>query len=211
MHVQLFRILLFLSFAFSAEAQVYKCNAADGSVAYQQIPCPEEHSQSVPKIQKEPTLTGEEKFNAEAYAAGMTPEQARQLLSGQTPPTTPQAAPAPYIDQYAQQQDLRRAADCNNRYDELARQAKETFRSAKAQGNLSRHLERIENERSNCLYGSGVSGQPQNPLLPSRNIGQCQGHCSSEQGICIASCNGNGSCIGNCSASHGRCVAACSY
>lgn len=211
MYVQLFRMLLFLSFAFSAEAQVYKCKADDGSVAYQQIPCPKEHSQSVPKIQKEPTLTEEEKFNAAAYAAGMTPEQARQLLSGQTPPATPQAAPAPYIDQYAQQQDRRRAADCNRRYDELARQAKETFRSAKAQGNLRRHLERIENERSNCLYGSGVSGQPQNPLLPSRNIGQCQGHCSSEQGICIASCNGNGSCIGNCSASHGRCVAACSY
>jgi len=46
------------------------------------------------------------------------------------------------------------------------------------------------------------------PVLLS-SIGECIGWCSSEQGICIASCQGNGQCIGQCAAAHGRCVSRC--
>lgn len=195
-----------------ARAQVYKCTSPDGKIAYQQTPCSSESTQTRPKIQKAPTLTEQEKFNAAAYSAGMTPEQARQLLSGQTQPVTQHAQPPFNISQSNLQEERRRARDCNQRYDELARQAKDTFRSAKAQGNLRRHLEQIENGRTSCLYGSALTSQNHNDQLsPSRNVGQCQGQCASEQGMCIAQCNGNGQCIGRCAASHGRCVAACSY
>ena len=40
-------------------------------------------------------------------------------------------------------------------------------------------------------------------------IGQCMSDCGSEQGICIASCQGNVQCISRCSEAHGRCVARC--
>lgn len=38
---------------------------------------------------------------------------------------------------------------------------------------------------------------------------QCVGFCASEQGTCIADCQGNGQCIGRCAAAHGRCVSRC--
>lgn len=41
-------------------------------------------------------------------------------------------------------------------------------------------------------------------FFASRDIGQCMGACASEQGICIAQCQGNGQCIANCNAAHGR-------
>ena len=207
MYVKPLTVLLIFCSAVSAEAQVYKCKAADGSITYQQIPCPKGDSQSVPKIQKAPTLTEKEKLNAAAYAAGMTPQQPRQPLSGQGRPI----APVPYMNQYDHQQDRRRIADCNERYDEVVKQAKSNRHVVRGLSFFERHRQSIENDRANCINGSGVPGQTRSSLSPSQNIGQCQSHCSSEQGICIANCNGNGSCIGNCSASHGRCVAACSY
>lgn len=208
---RLFIVTLCVTAAPLAQAQIYKCVLPSGEVAYQQTPCLSGATETRPQVQKAPTLTEQEKFNAAAYSAGMTPEQARQLLSGQTSPVAQQTESPSNVIQSNQREVQRRARDCNQRYDDLAKQAKDTFRSAKAQGNLRRHLEQIENGRTSCLYGTAASGQGQSPSPQSRNIGQCQSQCSSEQGICIASCNGNGSCIGNCSASHGRCVAACSY
>ena len=212
----LFSLVLCVTSTPWAQAQVYKCSSPEGKVAYQQTPCPSESIQERPQIQKAPTLTEQEKFNAAAYSAGMTPEQARQLLSGQTQSVAQHVEPPSNFSQSNPQEERRRVRDCNQRYDELARQAKDTFRSAKAQGNLRRHLEQIENGRTSCLYGSAASGQVQNqppPYQPPplRNVGQCQGQCASEQGICIAQCSGDGQCIGRCAASHGRCVAACSY
>lgn len=63
-----------------AAAQVYKCKSADGKLVYQQTPCPTDQSQERRKLAKPPTLTDEERFNAAAYAEGMTPEEARRLL-----------------------------------------------------------------------------------------------------------------------------------
>lgn len=207
MYVKSLSVLLILCSALSAEAQVYKCKAADGTITYQQIPCPKGDTQTVPKIQKAPTLTEKEKLNAAAYAAGMTAQQARQPLSDQGR----SIAAAPYTNQYNQQQDRRRIADCNERYDEAVKQAKSNRNVVRGLSFFERHRQSIENDRTNCINGSGLPGQTQSPLSPPQNMGQCQSHCSSEQGICIARCNGNGSCIGNCSASHGRCIAACSY
>lgn len=204
-------LALCVTFTPWAQAQVYKCTSPDGKVAYQQTPCSSESTQTRPQILTAPTLTEQEKFNAAAYSAGMTPEQARQLLSGQTQSVAQHAEPPSNFSQSNPQEERRRVRDCNQRYDELARQAKNTFRSAKAPGNLLRHLEQIENGRTSCLYGSAASGQVQNQPPPLRNVGQCQGQCASEQGICIAQCSGDGQCIGRCAASHGRCVAACSY
>ena len=44
---------------------------------------------------------------------------------------------------------------------------------------------------------------------PGRDTGLCFGYCASEQGMCIANCNGDGQCIGACGAAHGRCVSQC--
>ena len=46
-------------------------------------------------------------------------------------------------------------------------------------------------------------------LVAQRDTGQCMGSCASEEGMCIAQCQGEGQCIGNCAASQGRCVARC--
>ena len=35
-------------------------------------------------------------------------------------------------------------------------------------------------------------------LVAQRDTGQCMGSCASEQGICIAQCQGDGQCIGRC-------------
>jgi len=54
------------------------------------------------------------------------------------------------------------------------------------------------------------SNQSLEAILIARNdVGQCMGDCASEQGMCIASCQGDGQCIANCAAAHGRCVARC--
>lgn len=45
--------------------------------------------------------------------------------------------------------------------------------------------------------------------MSGAEIGQCMGDCASEQGICIANCQGDGQCIGNCASAHGRCVSRC--
>jgi hypothetical protein len=48
------------------------------------------------------------------------------------------------------------------------------------------------------------------PVLASTDAevrtGIASGFCASQQGLCIAQCNGNGQCIGNCAASLGRCM-----
>lgn len=64
----------------NVSAQVYKCKGADGKIAYQQVPCPAGQQETRPTIMRGPTLTDEERFNAAAYAEGMTPAEARRLL-----------------------------------------------------------------------------------------------------------------------------------
>lgn len=46
-------------------------------------------------------------------------------------------------------------------------------------------------------------------MAGSDNVAECIGDCASDQGICIAECNGNGQCIGRCAAAYGRCVSRC--
>lgn len=41
------------------------------------------------------------------------------------------------------------------------------------------------------------------------DAGQCMGFCASQQGRCIARCQGDGQCIGDCASDHGQCVANC--
>lgn len=41
------------------------------------------------------------------------------------------------------------------------------------------------------------------------DVGQCMGFCASQQGRCIARCQGDGQCIGDCASDHGQCVANC--
>lgn len=52
-----------------------------------------------------------------------------------------------------------------------------------------------------CFAGSA--------LYASGDIGQCMGDCASEQGTCIAQCQGDGQCIIRCGDAHGRCVSRC--
>lgn len=75
--VWLIGMLFFPAFA---SAQVYKCEGADGKLAYQQTPCATGQRETRPAIMRGPTLTDEERFNAAAYAEGMTPAEARRLL-----------------------------------------------------------------------------------------------------------------------------------
>ena len=63
-------------------AQVFKCKDASGKTAYQSTPCAAAQQESRPVILDSPTLTDEEKFNAAAYSAGMTPKEAKRLLQG---------------------------------------------------------------------------------------------------------------------------------
>lgn len=63
-------------------AQVFKCKDASGKIAYQSTPCAAAQQESRPVILDSPTLTDEEKFNAAAYSAGMTPKEAKRLLQG---------------------------------------------------------------------------------------------------------------------------------
>ena len=65
-------------------AQVFKCKDASGKTAYQSTPCAAAQQESRPVILDSPTLTDEEKFNAAAYSAGMTPKEAKRLLQGGT-------------------------------------------------------------------------------------------------------------------------------
>ena len=62
-------------------AQVFKCKDASGKTAYQGTPCAAAQQESRPVILDSPTLTDEEKFNAAAYSAGMTPKEAKRLRS----------------------------------------------------------------------------------------------------------------------------------
>ena len=41
------------------------------------------------------------------------------------------------------------------------------------------------------------------------DIGQCISNCASQQGRCIARCQGDGQCISDCASDHGQCVANC--
>jgi hypothetical protein len=198
-----------------AHGQVFKCKDASGKVAYQSAPCAAEQQESRPVILKGATLTEEEKFNAAAYASGTTPEAARRMLQGGA--TTPNSSAA---GADAQDPTPQRAIDCNRRYDKLADDLRSKY-GPKGQGNLSRHLVDVERDRSACIYGqaaggggrSSTVGLPSGPATVSADrgarLGQCQGSCASEQGICIGSCQGNGVCISRCTASHGRCVAGC--
>ena len=68
-------------------AEVFKCKDASGKIAYQSTPCAAAQQESRPVILDSPTLTDEEKFNAAAYSAGMTPKEAKRLLQGGAMPT----------------------------------------------------------------------------------------------------------------------------
>ena len=74
------------------QAQVFKCKDQSGKIAYQSEPCAASHQESRPVILQAPTLTEREKFNAEVYAAGSTPEKMRQLLEQSRANTTASAA-----------------------------------------------------------------------------------------------------------------------
>src|SRR5690606_35572812 len=67
-----------------------------------------DQAQSRPVLLKAPTLTQEEKFNADADASGMTPGQARQQYGGATdrPETTTQDQRASEADSQPQRQHL---------------------------------------------------------------------------------------------------------
>ena len=200
-------------------AQVFKCKDASGKTAYQSTPCAAAQQESRPVILDSPTLTDEEKFNAAAYSAGMTPKEAKRLLQGGA--SNPGQPVAGGGQAEAERQAQQRAADCNRRYDKLSNDLRSKY-GPKGQGNLSRHLVDLERDRSACIYGqaagggsrSGSADVPSGPVtVPvdrGARLGQCQGSCASEQGICIGSCQGNGLCISRCTSSHGRCVASCS-
>ena len=193
-------------------AQVFKCKDASGKIAYQSTPCAAEQQESRPVILDSPTLTDEEKFNAAAYSAGMTPREAKRLLQGEATSSRQPVADAGQMQQ--------READCNRRYDKLANDLRSKY-GPKGQGNLARRLVDLERDRSACIYGqaagSARSSDPSGPYVrpmvatdQGARIGQCQGSCASEQGICIGQCQGNGMCISRCTSSHARCVAGCS-
>lgn len=205
----------------STAQQVFKCKDASGKVAYQSTPCANHHQESRPVILQAPALTDEEKFNAAAYAAGTTPSEARRLLQGPPASGEPSAATnrQAEADRQAQSQ---RATECNRRYDKLADDLRLKYGPA-GQGNLAGRLLDLERDRSACIYGEVAAGgsrrrasggaSPVPAVAPTANrgasLGQCQGGCASEQGMCIAQCQANGSCISHCAASHGRCVARC--
>lgn len=200
-------------------AQVFKCKDASGKTAYQSTPCAPAQQESRPLILDSPTLTDEEKFNAAAYSAGMTPKEAKRLLQGDAAKTDQAAPDAGQVE--AERRVQQRAADCNRRYDKLADDLRSKY-GPKGQGNLSRHLVDLEKDRSACIYGLAAagggrssdlgspSGRPIATMDQGARLGQCQGACASEQGICIGQCQGNGMCISRCASSHGRCVAGCS-
>jgi hypothetical protein len=75
-------------------AQVFKCKDASGKTAYQSTPCAAAQQESRPVILDSPTLTDEEKFNAAAYSAGMTPKEAKRLLQEGAPKSDQPAADA---------------------------------------------------------------------------------------------------------------------
>lgn len=193
-------------------AEVFKCKDASGKIAYQSTPCAAAQQESRPVILDSPTLTDEEKFNAAAYSAGMTPKEAKRLLQGGA--STPRQPVAGGGQAEAERQAQQRAADCNRRYDKLLRDGGTDW--------ARRHGASVERDRSACLYGqaagggarsdsAGVPSGPTNvPVDHGAQIGQCHGSCASEQGICIGQCQGNGMCISRCTSSHGRCVAGCS-
>lgn len=199
-------------------AAVYKCKAPDGKLVYQQAPCPSGQTETRPFILKGTAPTGGEQFSVDEYTEEMRPagpDSAQQSFG------TPAVSNAPKVDSEAER---KRAADCNKRYDELASEVRRaSLRQAKA--DRVRQLQKIEDGRTTCLYGGSspstsrgssppVSQRDSSPVFTQNDtsgarIGQCQGQCASEQGICISQCQGNGQCVGNCAASHGRCVGGC--
>lgn len=209
-------IILFISGHYQAYAQVYKCKTADGATVYQQTGCLTDAVETKINTMKGPTLTEAEKFNAAAYAAGMTPKEALELLDGRRSAEQPVAVQPAEVSPADKLTELNRVEACNERYDKLARHARSTFASPKAGGNLSHNLQAIERDRTTCLLGKNNVTQPQSYIesppqihIPQRDIGQCMGSCGAEQGICIANCQGRANCVANCANSNGRCVASC--
>jgi len=196
-------------------AQVFKCKDASGKTAYQSTPCAAGQQESRLPILVSPTLTDEEKFNAAAYSAGMTPNEAKRLLQGEAANTRQPVAGAGLVE--TEQRAQQREADCNRRYDKLANDLRRMYGPA-GQGNLARRLVDLERDRSACIYGQAAGGGSRSrdlggPIVSTdqgARIGQCQGWCASEQGICIGQCQGNGMCISHCASSYSRCVAGCS-
>ncbi len=208
-------VLCFVLLPSASMAQVFKCKDASGKTAYQSTPCAAAQQESRPVILDSPTLTDEEKFNAAAYSAGMTPKEAKRLLQGGT--SSPGQPVAGGSQHEAERQDQQRVADCNRRYDKILRDNGSDW--------SRRHGLSVERDRSACIYGqaaggggrsesSNRSGNPPTsfgvPEDRGARLGQCNGACASEQGICIGSCQGNGMCISRCTSSHARCVAGCS-
>lgn len=89
-------------------AQVFKCKDASGKTAYQSTPCAAAQQESRPVILDSPTLTDEEKFNAAAYSAGMTPKDAKRLLQG----GAMQGQPAEIRQRQAPQRDYANTFEC---------------------------------------------------------------------------------------------------
>lgn len=93
-------------------AQVFKCEDASGNIAYQGTPCATGKKESRPFILDPPSLTDEEKFNAAAYSAGMTPEEAKRLLQGGAASPEQPVAGAGQVE--AERQNQQRAVDPRN-------------------------------------------------------------------------------------------------
>lgn len=142
-------------------AQVFKCKDASGKIAYQSTPCAAEQQESRPVILDSPTLTDEEKFNAAAYSAGMTPREAKRLLQGEATSSRQPVADAGQMQQ--------READCNRRYDKLANDLRSKY-GPKGQGNLARRLVDLERDRSACIYGQAAGS------ARSSDLGGPSGH-----------------------------------
>jgi hypothetical protein len=81
--------------------KVFKCVDETGKVTFQQSSCPgKSPSADAVTFQRSPTLTDEERFKGAAYRAGMTPEEAVQLLQG-SGSNPSDAAPATRVPQSA--------------------------------------------------------------------------------------------------------------
>ena len=141
-------------------AQVFKCKDASGKTAYQGTPCAAAQQESRPVILDSPTLTDEEKFNAAAYSAGMTPKEAKRLLQGD--PASPGQPVAGGSQHEAERQNQQRVADCNRRYDKILRDNGSDW--------SRRHGLSVERDRSACIYGQAAGG------ARSSDLGGPSGH-----------------------------------
>lgn len=64
-------------------------------------------------------------------------------------------------------------------------------------------------DQRDCRQDIFTNNQQETKQVALEDIGLCIGECASEQGMCIARCEGDGRCIAYCNEVHARCVAKC--